>query len=62
MERLAALQRFMREVKVEAKKVAWPDFKETTQATLMVLVMVIFVSLFLWVADWSLSSLVRQVI
>ena len=62
MSRVAEMQKFMNEVKVEAKKVTWPDRKETMQSTLMVFVMVIFIALFLWLGDWGLSSLVEQVI
>lgn len=62
MSRVADMQRFVNEVKVEAKKVTWPDRKETMQSTLLVFVMVVFVALFLWLVDWGLSSLVKQVI
>jgi len=56
------MQKFMSEVKVEAKKVTWPERKETIQATIMVMVMVIFVALFLWAVDSILSWLVQKVI
>ena len=62
MSRIAEMQKFMSEVKVEAKKVVWPERKETMQATLMVIVMVIFVALFLWGVDSLLSWLVQKVI
>ncbi|NWF38956.1 preprotein translocase subunit SecE [Mariprofundus sp. NF] len=62
MSRVVEMQKFMNEVKVEAKKVTWPDRKETMQSTLLVFVMVIFIALFLWLVDWGLSSLVKQVI
>lgn len=62
MSRVADMQKFINEVKVEAKKVTWPDRKETMQATLMVFVMVIFIALFLWLVDSSLSWLVQKVI
>ncbi len=62
MSRVADVQKFMNEVKVEAKKVTWPERKETMQATLMVFVMVIFIALFLWLVDSGLSALVKQVI
>ena len=41
MSRVADMQKFMREVQVEAKKVVWPERKEAIQATLMVEVMVL---------------------
>ncbi|NWF36959.1 preprotein translocase subunit SecE [Mariprofundus sp. KV] len=62
MSRVVEMQKFMNEVKVEAKKVTWPDRKETMQSTLLVFIMVIFIALFLWLVDWGLSSLVKQVI
>ncbi len=62
MSRVGDMQKFMNEVKVEAKKVTWPERKETIQATLMVFVMVIFIALFLWLIDSSLSWLVQKVI
>ncbi len=62
MSRVGDIQKFMNEVKVETKKVTWPDRKETMQATLMVFVMVIFIALFLWLIDSSLGALVKQVI
>ncbi|MCK5308467.1 MAG: preprotein translocase subunit SecE [Zetaproteobacteria bacterium] len=62
MSRVADMQKFMREVQVEARKVVWPERKEAMQATLMVVVMVLFVSLFLWLVDSGLSWLVQKVI
>ncbi len=62
MSRLAQMRKFFNEVRVEARKVTWPERKETMQATLMVFVMVIFVALFLWVVDSILSWLVQKVI
>jgi len=62
MSRVADMRKFMNEVKVETKKVTWPERKETIQATLMVFVMVIFIALFLWLIDSSLSWLVQKVI
>lgn len=62
MSRVADMQKFMREVQVEAKKVVWPERKETVQATLMVVIMVLFIALFLWLVDSGLSWLVQKVI
>jgi len=62
MSRVGDMQKFINEVKVETKKVTWPERKETIQATLMVFVMVIFIALFLWMIDSSLSWLVQKVI
>ncbi len=62
MSRITDAQKFLREVQIETKKVVWPERKETVQATLMVFVMVILISTFLWLVDWILSSLVGLVI
>jgi len=62
MSRIAAAQKFVREVQAEARKVIWPERKEAMQSTLMVVVMVIFVALFLWAVDSLMSWLVQKVI
>ncbi|MDX8396985.1 MAG: preprotein translocase subunit SecE [Mariprofundaceae bacterium] len=59
---IATVSRFFSEVRTEARKVIWPDRKETVQATLMVVVMVLLLSLFLWLVDSSFSALVQMVI
>jgi preprotein translocase subunit SecE len=53
---------FLREVKVELKKVAWPSRKQTVGSTVVVLVLVFIISAFLGVVDMGLSSLVRLVL
>lgn len=50
---------FLREVKVELKKVTWPTRKQTIGSTIVVIVLVMIISLFLGVVDIGLSSLVR---
>ncbi len=53
---------FLREVKVELKKVAWPSRKQTMGSTVVVLVLVFIISAFLGVVDLGLSNLVRLVL
>ena len=53
---------FLREVRVELKKVTWPSRKQTIGSTVVVLLLVIMVSIFLGVVDFGLSSLIRMVI
>ncbi len=53
---------FLREVKVELKKVAWPSRKQTLGSTVVVLILVFIISAFLGVVDMGLSSLVRLVL
>jgi len=62
MSRITDVQKYLREVQAEAKKVVWPERKEAAQATLMVVVMVVFIALFLWLSDSILSWLVQKVI
>ena len=59
---IADIQKYYREVQVEARKVVWPERKETLQSTIMVVVMVLLVSLFLWLVDSALGWAVKQVI
>jgi preprotein translocase subunit SecE len=56
-----ALQ-FLREVKVELKKVAWPSRKQATGTTIVVIILVLLVSLFLGIVDIGLSSLIKAVL
>ncbi|MBU1712448.1 MAG: preprotein translocase subunit SecE [Proteobacteria bacterium] len=56
-----ALQ-FLREVKIELKKVTWPSRKQTIGSTVVVIILVVIISLFLGVVDIGLSSLVRVVL
>lgn len=53
---------FLREVKVELKKVVWPTRKQTMGSTVVVLILVMLISLFLGVVDFGLSGLVRLVL
>jgi preprotein translocase subunit SecE len=53
---------FLREVKIELKKVTWPTRKQTTGSTLVVIILVMIISIFLGIVDFGLSSLVRVVL
>lgn len=50
---------FLREVKVELKKVTWPTRKQILGSTLVVIILVMIIALFLGMVDIGLSSLVR---
>jgi preprotein translocase subunit SecE len=52
---------FLREVKIELKKVTWPSRKQTVGTTLVVIVLVIIISLFLGIVDMGLSTVIRAV-
>jgi len=53
---------FLREVKIELKKVAWPSRKQTIGSTAVVLILVFIISAFLGIVDMGLSRLVRLVL
>ena len=53
---------FLREVKVELKKVAWPSRKQTIGSTVVVIALVMIISVFLGAVDLGLSSLIRIVL
>ena len=52
---------YFKETRTEIRKVVWPTRKETTQTTLIVVVMVILVGIFLWLIDmffmWAVKLL-----
>jgi preprotein translocase subunit SecE len=53
---------FLREVKIELKKVVWPTRKQTIGSTVVVLILVMIIALFLGAVDMGLSSLIRLVL
>jgi preprotein translocase subunit SecE len=53
---------FLREVKIELKKVTWPSRKDALASTLVVIILVMIVSAFLGLVDVGLSSLIRVVL
>ena len=53
---------FLREVKIELKKVTWPSRKQTIGSTVVVIALIVLISLFLGSVDIGLSSLIRAVL
>ena len=53
---------FLREVKMELKKVAWPSRKQTLGSTAIVLVLVLIISAFLGLVDVGLAGIIRVVL
>jgi preprotein translocase subunit SecE len=53
---------FLREVKMELKKVVWPSRKQTIGSTVVVLILVMIISVFLGMVDMGLSGLIRVVL
>ena len=57
--RMARLTRFLREVKSELKKVSWPNKKELTANTIVVLVSVFFAATLIWIIDSICSRILK---
>ena len=53
---------FLREVRVELKKVTWPSRKQTLGSTVVVIILVSLIAFFLGVVDVGLSGLIRLVL
>jgi preprotein translocase subunit SecE len=53
---------FVRDSKVEVRKVVWPTRTETTQTTIAVLIMVFLVAIMLWLIDMTLGWGVRSLL
>jgi preprotein translocase subunit SecE len=51
---------FLREVKIELKKVTWPSRQQTLGSTLVVIVLVAIISVFLGTVDLGLSGVIRS--
>ena len=52
---------FVKDARIEVRKVVWPTRQETVQTTIAVLIMVVLVAIMLWLFDmllgWSVSKL-----
>ena len=55
------LTKFLREVKVELKKVSWPGRAEISGSTGVVIVHVIIVAIYLGVLDYILQRIMMQI-
>lgn len=53
---------FLREVKIELKKVTWPTRKQTMGSTVVVIVLVVIIAIFLGVVDFGLSKMIQVVL
>ena len=62
MDRFRQFNQYLQDVRAELKKVVWPTRKETTSTTIVVFGMVIIISLFLWLVDTILATIVRMVV
>ena len=53
---------FIKETRIELKKVFWPTRQETAKMTLTVFIVVVIISLFLWLIDSILLWVVQRII
>ncbi len=53
---------FFKEVRLEARKVTWPTWKETWISTVMVFVMGLLAALFFFLVDQGLSYGIRLIL
>ena len=53
---------FLREVKIELKKVTWPSRKQTVGSTAVVIILITIIAFFLGAVDIGLSALVKLVL
>lgn len=53
---------FFRQVKAEAKKITWPTRKETTLSTIMVFIMVTICSIFLFLTDQIVATIIQWIL
>jgi len=54
--------RFLKEVKIELKKVTWPSRKESIGSTSVVIILVILIAIFLGFVDLGLAKIIRIVL
>jgi len=53
---------FLKEAKVELKKVVWPTPKQTLASTAVVIIIVFIVSIYLGIIDFALAKLVKFIL
>ena len=53
---------FLREVRVELKKVVWPTRKDTVASTSVVVILVIIIAIFLGLVDFGLSKIIKLIL
>ena len=53
---------FLKDAKVELKKVVWPTPKQTVASTAVVIIIVFIVSIYLGIVDFALAKLVKFVL
>jgi len=62
MSQMQRLNNFLKEVRVEARKVTWPTREELVESTTVVLVTVAIISVFIFVVDQIVGRLVTLIL
>lgn len=57
-----ALAHFLREVQVELKKTDWPSRDDMKKFVLVILVVMVIVTIFLWLADRGAGFLIQKLL
>ena len=56
------VKQFLKEVKIELKKVVWPTRKNTIASTSVVTILVFIIAIFLGLVDFGLSKIIRVIL
>ena len=56
------ITQFIKDAKVELKKVTWPTPKQTLASTAVVIIIVFIVSIYLGIVDFVLAKLIKFVL
>jgi len=56
------VSQFFREVKIEIKKISWPQRNETIASTSVVIIIVFIIGMFLGIVDVGLARLVKIIL
>ena len=52
-------EKYVGQVRQEARKVVWPTSRETITTTILVMVMVILMGIFFFIVDWALATIIK---
>ncbi len=62
LQKTSRVKRYVREVRAELKKVAWPTRRELMAFTGVVFVSVVVVAALIWIIDSSFAGLLKVII
>jgi len=60
--KVQVVRQFLKEVRVELKKVTWPSKRDTIAGTVVVLITVFICAFFLGIVDFWLSKLMKVIL